>query len=82
MTYYKINADTHSLYYSRVELNTLPLYEVEVTIENKVGMNDPEGETILNDLVLKGSFKSIKKNSLCQDAKIPNYCKLKASCRV
>jgi|OM-RGC.v1.029722355 phosphoribosylformylglycinamidine synthase len=61
MTYYKINTDTHSLYYSRVELNSLPLYEVEVTIENKVGMNDPEGETILNDLVLKGSFKSIKK---------------------
>jgi phosphoribosylformylglycinamidine synthase len=39
----------------------LPLFEVQVIIENKAGMNDPEGETILNDLVLKGSFSTVKK---------------------
>ncbi|MEM2160579.1 MAG: phosphoribosylformylglycinamidine synthase subunit PurS [Candidatus Nitrosotenuis sp.] len=39
----------------------MPLFEVQVIIENKPGMNDPEGETILNDLVLKGNNKSIKK---------------------
>lgn len=39
----------------------MPLFEVHVTIENKPGMNDPEGETILNDLVLKGSYSSVKK---------------------
>lgn len=39
----------------------MPLFEVQVTIENKPGMNDPEGQTILNDLVLKGSYSSVKK---------------------
>ena len=34
---------------------------VHVVIENKPGISDPEGETILNDLVLKGSFSSVKK---------------------
>jgi len=34
-------------------------YTVHVTIENKPGISDPEGETILNDLVLKGSHKAI-----------------------
>ena len=34
---------------------------VHVVIENKPGISDPEGETILKDLVLKGSFSSIKK---------------------
>ena len=28
-------------------------YLVHVTIENKPGISDPEGDTILNDLVLK-----------------------------
>ena len=27
-------------------------YQVHVTIENKPGISDPEGKTILNDLVL------------------------------
>ena len=36
-------------------------YWVHVTIENKPGISDPEGETILNDLVLKGSFSSVSK---------------------
>ncbi|MGQ0605644.1 MAG: phosphoribosylformylglycinamidine synthase subunit PurS [Candidatus Nitrosotenuis sp.] len=39
----------------------MSLFEVQVIIENKAGMNDPEGDTILNDLVLKGSFSSVKK---------------------
>ena len=39
----------------------MPLFEVRVTIENKPEMSDPEGETILNDLVLKGSYSSVKK---------------------
>lgn len=34
-------------------------YKVHVTIENKPGIRDPEGDTILNDLVLKGSFSSV-----------------------
>lgn len=39
----------------------MPLFEVQVIIENKAGMNDPEGETILNDLVLKSSYSAVKK---------------------
>ncbi len=39
----------------------MPQYEVHVTIENKPGISDPEGATILNDLVLKGSFSSVSK---------------------
>ena len=37
----------------------MPSYLIHVTIENKPGINDPEGETILNDLVLKGNYSSI-----------------------
>jgi len=36
-------------------------FTVHVTIENKSGISDPEGETILNDLILKGSHKNISK---------------------
>jgi phosphoribosylformylglycinamidine synthase len=36
-------------------------FNVHVTIENKSGISDPEGETILNDLVLKGTCKTISK---------------------
>ncbi len=32
-----------------------------MTIENKPGISDPEGETILNDLILKGGDSSISK---------------------
>jgi len=39
----------------------MPSYLVHVTIENKPGISDPEGETILNDLVLKGNYSSISK---------------------
>ena len=36
-------------------------FDVHVTIENKLGISDPEGETILNDLVLKGTHSAISK---------------------
>ncbi len=36
-------------------------YKVHVIIENKSGIRDPEGDTILNDLVLKNSFSSVSK---------------------
>ena len=36
-------------------------YNVDVIIENKPGINDPEGDTILNDLVLKVKFSNVKK---------------------
>jgi len=39
----------------------MSLYTVHVIIENKSGISDPEGETILKDLVLKGSYTSVKK---------------------
>jgi len=39
----------------------MSLYNVHVTIENKPGISDPEGETILKDLVLKGNFSSVSK---------------------
>jgi len=40
---------------------SVSLYLVHVTIENKPGISDPEGDTILNDLVLKGSLSSVSK---------------------
>ena len=36
-------------------------FDVHVTIENKPGISDPEGETILNDLVLKGNHSAVSK---------------------
>ena len=36
-------------------------FTVQVVIENKPGISDPEGETILKDLVLKGKYSSVKK---------------------
>ena len=37
-------------------------YSVHVSIENKPGISDPEGDTILNDLVLakSGAVRSIR----------------------
>jgi phosphoribosylformylglycinamidine synthase subunit PurS len=37
----------------------MPNFQVSVVIENKPGISDPEGDTILNDLVLKGKNKDI-----------------------
>ena len=39
----------------------MPAYIVNVIIENKPNISDPEGDTILNDLVLKSKNPSIKK---------------------
>ncbi len=39
----------------------MPTFAVHVTIENKTGISDPEGDTILNDLVLKGTHKTVSK---------------------
>ena len=39
----------------------MPNFQVSVVIENKPGISDPEGDTILNDLVLKGDNKEITK---------------------
>jgi len=39
----------------------VPLFKVHVIIENKSGISDPEGDTILNDLILKGNFSSVSK---------------------
>ncbi len=36
-------------------------YQIHVIIENKSGIRDPEGDTILNDLVLKNSFSTVSK---------------------
>ncbi|MFQ5781532.1 MAG: phosphoribosylformylglycinamidine synthase subunit PurS [Nitrosopumilus sp.] len=36
-------------------------FDVHVTIENKSGISDPEGDTILNDLVLKGTHQTVSK---------------------
>ena len=39
----------------------MSVYIVHVIIENKPNISDPEGDTILNDLVLKSKNSSIKK---------------------
>jgi len=39
----------------------MPFFKVSVIIENKPEINDPEGETILHDLILKGNNSSVKK---------------------
>ncbi len=36
-------------------------YVVSIIIENKPGISDPEGDTILNDLVLKGKNTNVTK---------------------
>ncbi|HKC78517.1 MAG TPA: phosphoribosylformylglycinamidine synthase subunit PurS [Nitrosopumilaceae archaeon] len=39
----------------------MPFFKVNVIIENKPEISDPEGETILNDLILKDHNASVKK---------------------
>jgi len=39
----------------------MSIHVVHVIIENKPNISDPEGDTILNDLVLKSKNSSIKK---------------------
>ena len=36
-------------------------YEVDVIIEPKPYLSDPEGETILKDLIAKGGYSMVKK---------------------
>jgi phosphoribosylformylglycinamidine synthase subunit PurS len=38
----------------------LSKYVVCVTIENKEHINDPEGETIQKDLIIKGGYSSVE----------------------
>lgn len=38
----------------------MTLFTVEITIENKPAARDPEGETVLRDLVNKGGFDIVK----------------------
>lgn len=46
-------------------------YEVSVVIENRPGIADPEGQTILDDLVLRGGVKSVKR---IRTAKVLRFC--------
>ena len=39
----------------------MPSFRVNVIIENKPEISDPEGDTILHDLILKGNHASVKK---------------------
>ncbi len=39
----------------------MPSFKVNVTIENKPEISDPEGDTILNDLILKVRDAPVKK---------------------
>ena len=66
----------------------MPNFQVSVVIENKPGISDPEGDTILNDLVLKGKNKDItqiragtilkfsitEKNEECAKDKVVKIC--------
>jgi phosphoribosylformylglycinamidine synthase len=38
----------------------MPLFTVEIVIENKPAARDPEGETIWRDLVSKGGYTVVK----------------------
>lgn len=39
----------------------MPSFKVNLTIENKPEINDPEGDTIFNDLILKEHETPVKK---------------------
>ncbi|GBC75811.1 Phosphoribosylformylglycinamidine synthase subunit PurS [archaeon HR06] len=38
----------------------MPEYKVEVLIENKPKLRDPEGETVYRELILKGGYNMVK----------------------
>jgi phosphoribosylformylglycinamidine synthase subunit PurS len=49
------------MYLESVNLETgVPKFIVQVIIENKPYINDPEGETIHRDLVVKGGYSNIQ----------------------
>jgi phosphoribosylformylglycinamidine synthase subunit PurS len=45
---------------SIVRDNLVPKFMVQVIIENKPYINDPEGETIYRDLVVKGGYSNVQ----------------------
>ena len=51
----------HYTYYVLTWDFIMSTYIVHVIIENKPNISDPEGDTILNDLVLKSKNSSVKK---------------------
>ncbi len=49
------------MYLNRMNLGEpVPKFLVQVVIENKPYINDPEGETIHRDLVVKGGYSSVQ----------------------
>lgn len=49
------------MYLNRINLSEpVPKFLVQVVIENKPYINDPEGETIHRDLVVKGGYSSVQ----------------------
>jgi phosphoribosylformylglycinamidine synthase len=49
------------MYLNRMNLGeAVPKFVVQVVIENKPYINDPEGETIHRDLVVKGGYSSVQ----------------------
>ena len=41
-------------------MSNLKIFKLEIIIENKASIRDPEGETILHDLLVKNGFTQIK----------------------
>ena len=52
------------------EENNNNIFIAIVTIENKSFLNDPEGETILNDLILKSGYFDVKSIRTAKSLKI------------
>lgn len=49
------------MYLNRMNLwEPVPKFVVQVVIENKPYINDPEGETIHRDLVVKGGYSNVQ----------------------
>jgi len=49
------------MYLNRMNIaEPVPKFVVQVVIENKPYINDPEGETIHRDLVVKGGYSSVQ----------------------
>jgi phosphoribosylformylglycinamidine synthase len=49
------------MYLNRMNLGeAVPKFVVQVVIENKPYINDPEGETIHRDLIVKGGYSSVR----------------------
>ena len=49
------------MYLNRRNLwESMPKFAVQVVIENKPYINDPEGETIHRDLVMKGGYSDVQ----------------------